>query len=106
MDWVQSVFGFLQNQSIAIGAGLVVGIIYKFFPLFKKYSNEIIPLLAAVVAWLTNVFAPPAQAGVLGDVWHGFGGIFVPIADAAIAKFVHELILRGAFTAFGWKKPQ
>ena len=103
---MQGILDFLQNQQFAILAAMLVGLLYKFVPAFKKLSNELIPILAALAAWLTNVFGPtPAHASVFGDALRGFGGVFLPLADAAVSKLIHELFLRGAASAVGLKKP-
>jgi hypothetical protein len=104
---MDGVIAFLNNQQYAILAAMAVGILVKYLPFLKGVSNEGIPFLAALTAWVTNVFgAPEVQAGVLGGVLGGIGGIFVPVIDAAVSKFVHETLLRGLWKAIGLKKPE
>lgn len=104
---MDQILAFLNNQQYAIIAGTLVGIIFKFFPAFKDWSNAIIPFLVALTAWAVNVFGPaPAEAAFLGGALKHLGGIFVPVFDAVAAKFIHDFLLRGALSTIGVKKPE
>lgn len=103
---MDSIIAFLNNQQFAILAALVVPFIFKYVPAFKGISNELCTLLAALSAWATNVFAPPAHAAFLGGALAGFGSIFIPFIDALVTKALHDHIFNPAYKAVGLKTPQ
>lgn len=103
---MDSILHFLQNQQFAILAGLLVPFIFKYFPAFKDFSNELCTLLAALSAWAANVFVGTAHAAFLGGALAGFGGIFIPFIDALITKLLHDNVFNPAYKALGIKKPK
>lgn len=107
---MDSILAFFTNESFAVVAGLVVGVIYKFVPALRNLSNQMIPLLTAATAFLVHALGPAeAHAGILSGVAGTFGGIFLPVVratvDSIVAKWVNEHMLRGALDAAGWRKP-
>lgn len=110
MDWIAEVINFLSNETYSVIAVTILGILFKFLPQFKSWSNEIIPFLGVVVAWLTKVFMPEtANAGILDGIVKGVLSPLAPlvlsVVDVSLSKFLHETILRGLATALNVKKP-
>src|SRR6267142_2560619 len=103
---MNSILAFLQNQQFAVLAALVVPFIFKYFPAFKKLSNELCTLLAALSAWAANVFVGQAHAAFLGGALGGFASVFIPLIDALITKLLHDNVFNPAYKALGVKKPK
>jgi hypothetical protein len=102
---MDSILAFLNNQQFALLAALVVPFLFKYIPAFKGISNQLCALLAALSAWATNAFVPPAHAALLGGALAGFGSIFIPFIDALITKVLHDHVFNPAYKAVGLKTP-
>lgn len=97
MDTIIQILNWLGTSMpilLAVGAG------WKFLPIARKYTNEVIPLLNAVVAFLIAFGggAQPAQAGFLGDLGRGLvvpGQIAGAVLLSWFTSWVHDKFLKG-----------
>jgi hypothetical protein len=103
MDKIVEVLNALAPiVGILVGTGLFV----KYVPFMKNVSNQLIPLLNAVIAFLT-VFVPAADASIFGQIGKtlsGAGSALGSVALAAMAHHVYEFVLRIPLNKLGLKK--
>ena len=89
--------------SMLVGTGLLV----KYVPVLSKIPNEIIPLLNALIVFLTAFGPAPANAGIFGDFIHELSfpaKAIGSLAVSAIASSVYETFIRPTFERVGIKK--
>lgn len=84
------------NPFIPLGM-VAVGIVVKYVPAFRKVSNQTIPYINVVLAFLVQILAPQAaNAGIPGAV----GLATVGVADAVVKSFVHSILARQLYEGF------
>jgi hypothetical protein len=86
---MDAVIKILNVLAMLVPVLLGTGIIVKYVPFLKGLSNQLIPLLNAIIAFLAlfGGGAAPAQAGIFGDV----GSVFAWPAKAAAAVLISLL---------------
>lgn len=100
---------FFSSRANATVAGIIAGLLFKFVPAFKNFTNEWIPVLTAVTSFLVQLVEPStAQAGFFGDLLRTSAGVLAPVVlsaiDSRVSKFVFDGWLRGP-TSVHWTKP-
>lgn len=71
---MNQIVDILNAMAPVVGLLLTQGFAIKYLPFLKKLSNQLIPLLGALTAFLTMFGATPAHASVFGDIGHILGG--------------------------------
>lgn len=103
---IQILNGLAMLVPILLGTGLIV----KYVPFLKGLSNQLIPLLNALITFFVAFGggATVAHAGFFGDLGHAVSmpaRAAASILVAGVASWVYEKYLRGPLDALGLKKP-
>lgn len=81
-------------------AMVLVGVIYKFVPAFRNWTNAAIPwlnVLVGILPGLVQLLTPPAHAGVGPEA----GAAVVGLGDVVFKAFVHSATASVIWETFG-----
>jgi hypothetical protein len=99
---VQGIIQVLNVLAMIVPVLLGTGFLVKYLPFMRNLSNQAIPLLNAVLAFLGLFAVPAAHAGV----FDGLGEVFTVPAKAAaaflisgLASWLHDRFLKGLLPA-------
>ena len=104
---MDAILGFLQNPAVLTVAGILAGLLIKYWPPAAKIPNLLIPYLTAIVAFLVKVFGP-AEAHAAGLIGGAVGGVLGSALGAGwqaiLNSLIYEVFLRHPLAAAGVKK--
>lgn len=92
-----SVTDVLNAIAPLMGLLLGTGAFVKWMPFMKKVSNDLIPLLNGIVAFLALFGASTANASIFGSIAHEFGlpaKILLALVVSGLTSKIHDKMLK------------
>ena len=105
---MEQVISVLTSLTPLVAMLVGTGLVYKYVPFLAKLPDMLIPLLNALIAFLTAFGPAPAEAGILGVAVAklGLGAKIVgSLMISALASGLYEVYVRHPLEKVGIQKP-